>query len=383
MAIRHRTPLIALILAPFALWALVLAWEHALLPLLSPAWRSGGVAPPSGEALPAPILEAMAVALDRSLPVESRLKAMGPLKINRRDAAWRAQVLSLARDDDPRVIAAALELFIHIAGAPDDEFDRRSLIPQLTAAMAHPDPQVRRAAFGAVGRQFIHDHRYRSRAAAFWPQLEAGAQDPDARVRITALATMMRGDPGTAEREAILRRGVNDPDPQVRRAVVGWLGSPKTETREREALLERALKDPDAGVRQAAADAGQQWSSRKRACPVELWQQWRAGEYSKVAMTVLTAVTVAAPVLIGGAFFLYFMARLLTYAWQRRWRALLVVPVMAAWAAASYGMFLVYFTAGHMRIPDLWHALQVAGVLWLAVAVYAAAGWGLHYAVRR
>ncbi|MBI3918766.1 MAG: hypothetical protein HY322_17375 [Betaproteobacteria bacterium] len=198
MAIRHRTPLIALVLAPFALWALVLAWEHALLPLLSPAWRSGGVAPPSGEA-----------------------------------------------------------------------------------------------------------------------------------------------------------------------------------------PLERALKDPDAGVRQAAADAGQQWSSRKRAWPVDLWQHWRAGEYSKVAMTVLTAVTVAAPVLIGGVFFLYFMARLLTYAWQRRWRALVVVPVMAAWAAASYGMFLVYFTAGHIRIPDLWHALQVAGVLWVAVAIYAAAGWGLHYAVRR
>jgi hypothetical protein len=60
-----------------------------------------------------------------------------------------------------------------------------------------------------------------------------------------------------------------------------------------------------------------------------------------------------------------------------------MLEVIAAWAAASYGMFLVYFTAGHMRIPDLWHALQVAGVLWLAVAVYAAAGWGLHYAVRR
>lgn len=40
MAMRHRTPLFALILAPFALWALVLAWEHALLPLLVSVWRS-------------------------------------------------------------------------------------------------------------------------------------------------------------------------------------------------------------------------------------------------------------------------------------------------------------------------------------------------------
>jgi len=41
--------------------------------------------------------EPMAVALDRSLPVESRLKAMGPLKVNRTDAAWRAGVIALAR----------------------------------------------------------------------------------------------------------------------------------------------------------------------------------------------------------------------------------------------------------------------------------------------
>ena len=383
MAIRHRTPLIALVLAPFALWALVLAWEHVLVPLYVSLWRSDVVAPSAGEAPPAPILDAMAAAGNRALPVESRVKAIGVLKVNRRDAAWREQVLSLARDDDPRVVAAALELFIHIAGAPEEDFDRGSLIPRLTTAMAHADPQVRRAAYAALGRQFVHNHRYRGRAVDFRPQLEAGAQDPDATVRINALAAMLRGDPAAAGRDAILTRGVNDPDPHVRRVVVSWLGSPKTETREREALLGRALKDPDAGVRQAAVAAGQQWNARERSWPVELWQQWQAGEYSKVGLAVLTAATVAAPVLTGGVFFLYFMARLLTYVCQRRWRALVVVPVMAAWAAASYAMFLLYFMAAHMRTADLWNALQLAGVLWLASAVYAAAGWGLHYAVRR
>ena len=325
----------------------------------------------------------MSVALDRSLPVESRLKVFGALKVNRRDAVWREQVLTLAREEDPRVAAAALELFTHIDGAPEEEFDRRSLIPQLTASMSHPDPQVRRAAFGALGREFTHNPRYRNRAADFRPQLEAGAQDPDAIVRINALAAMLRGDPDAAERETILKRGLNDSDPHVRRVVVSWLGSPQMETSVREALLEQALKDPDAVVRQAAVEAGQQWSSRKRGWLVELWQQWQAGEHAKVGLAVLTAVTVAAPVLVGGVFFLYFMARLLTYIYQRRWRALVVVPVLAAWAAASYGMFMLYFMAAHMRSTDPWNVLQLAGVLWVAVAVYAAAGWGLHYAVRR
>jgi hypothetical protein len=249
--------------------------------------------------------------------------------------------------------------------------------------MSHPDAPVRRAAYATLGRQFVHNHRYRSRAADFRPQLDAGARDSDATVRIHALATMLRGGLGMEEREAILKRGMNDSDPHVRRVVASWLGSPKTETREREALLEHALKDPDADVRQAAADAGRQWRSRKRSWPVELWQQWQAGEHSKVGLAVLTMATVAAPVVVGGAFFLYFMARFLTYVYQRRWRALAVVAVMAAWAAASYGMFTLYFVAGHMRGNDVWQVLQLAGVLWLAVAVYAAAGWGLHYAVRR
>jgi hypothetical protein len=37
---RRRTPLLALILAPLGLWGLVLAWEHALLPLYVSLWHS-------------------------------------------------------------------------------------------------------------------------------------------------------------------------------------------------------------------------------------------------------------------------------------------------------------------------------------------------------
>lgn len=325
----------------------------------------------------------MSVALDRSLPVETRLKAMGPLKVNRKDPAWREQVLSLARDDDPRVIVEGLGLFFHIAGAPDDDFDRHSLIPRLTEASSHPDSRVRVAAFGTLSGLFVHDPRYRSRAHDFRPQLEAGAQDPDAAVRVVALVAMLRGDPGAAEREAILKRGLADADPHVRQVVASWLGSPQTQARDREGLLERARQDPSAEVRLAAAAALKEWSSRQRAWPIELWQLWRAGEYSKVGLMVLTAVTVAAPLLIGGIFFIYYMARLLTYLYERRWRALAVVPVMATWAGASYGMFLLYFGAAHTGYLGAGKVLPLAGVLWLAIALYAGAGWGLHYAVRR
>lgn len=37
---RRRTPLIALLLAPIALWAVVMAWNRVLLPLSVKMWRS-------------------------------------------------------------------------------------------------------------------------------------------------------------------------------------------------------------------------------------------------------------------------------------------------------------------------------------------------------
>jgi len=292
-------------------------------------------------------------------------------------------VIALTRDPDPRIVVAALELLRYVGGAPEDAFDRDALIPQLSASMAHPDPQVRRAAYAALGRQLGPNGPYRSHAAEFRPALEAGTQDPEPPVRVVALASLMRIAASTAEHDAVLERAFADPDPYVRRNVVGWLGSPRAETGKREALLALALADPDPDVRRAAEAAQQKWLTRPRSWPVEWWQLWQAGDYKKLGLTALTAVTVAAPVVVGLAFFVYFMARLLTYLYQRRWRALAVVAVMAAWAAASWGMFLVYFTAGHASRLDGWQTLGLAGILWLVVALYAGLGWGLHYAVRR
>ena len=180
-----------------------------------------------------------------------------------------------------------------------------------------------------------------------------------------------------------MQRGLNDADPYVRRMVVSWLGSERTQTSRREDLFEQARRDADADVRAAAAQAQQEWDGRERAWPLALWQTWQAGERGKVGLTALTAVTMAAPVLIGVAFLLYFTARLLTYLYQRRWRATAVIPVMAIWVAASYGMFVLYFAAGHAGNLDAGEIAVLAGILWAAIAVYAAVGWGMHYTVRR
>jgi len=328
--------------------------------------------------------EPMAVALDRSLPVESRLKAMGPLKVNRRDAEWRAGVLALARDADPRIAVAALELFQHIEGGPDDAFDREQLLPQLDAAMRHADPWVRRAAFNALASLLRDYGRYRAHTGNFRAQLEAGARDPDARVRITALATLIRIAPSSDERDALLERALTDSDPFVRANLVGWLFAPRAETPQRETLLARALADSDPDVRRAAEAAQDKWQKRPRSWPFEAWRLWQAGEHEKLGLTALTAVTVAAPIIVGVVFFVYFMARLLTYLYQRRWHALAAVAVMALWAAAGYGMFLLYFVAAHAGSRlDLVKAFVLAGILWGAVALYAGLGWALHYAVRR
>jgi hypothetical protein len=176
---------------------------------------------------------------------------------------------------------------------------------------------------------------------------------------------------------------MNDPDPYVRRVAVSWLGSPRIKTNQRQEFIAKALNDPHPDVRRSAEASQRAWQTRKRAWPVELWQKWQAGERGQVGMEILIFVTVATAVLIGGIFLLYYMARLLTYLHQRRWRAAAVVPVMATWVAASYGMFMLFFVAGMAGDVDAGETAILAAVLWGAIALYAGLGWGLHYAVRR
>ena len=56
---------------------------------------------------------------------------------------------------------------------------------------------------------------------------------------------------------------------------------------------------------------------------------------------------------------------------------------MATWVAASYGMFMLYFMAGMAGDLAASKTAILASILWGAIAVYAALGWGMHYAVRR
>jgi len=323
-----------------------------------------------------------ALAMDTSVPVATRLKALKIIGGSRIDPEAFAQIAALARDSETEIATAALGMFPWLARAPDDDFDQRVLIPALARAMSDPDPLIRKAAYGALSTISVQRPAY-LRAADLPAQLEAGAADPDPKVRVIALVAMLRGAGGTAQRDAILERGMADPDPYVRRMAVSWLGSPKIETNQRQALIAQASNDPDPAIRASAATSQQDWESRERAWPVKLWQLWQAGESGQVGMTVLIAVTVATPILIGAIFLLYYMARLLAYLHQRRWRAAAVAPVMAAWTAASYGMFMLYFLAGMAGNRGAGETAVLAAVLWGAIGVYAALGWGMHYAVRR
>ena len=327
--------------------------------------------------------EPLALLMDASQPVERRLVALRIIRSTRIEQAAYEDLASLVRDADTRIVIAALEIFHYLARSPGDAFDRRVLIPELTRTMSHPDPKVREAAVGAVSRIAIHRPEYASRATELQAALEAGATDPAPQVRVVALAAMMRGNPGRSERAAILERGLTDADPYVRRQIVGWLGSPRGRYPDRDAWLERMVKDPDPDVRKIALMAEQEWRARKRAWPIELWHLVRAGEYEQVAMSGLIAITVAAPVLIGGIFLIYYMARLLTYSVRRSWRAAAALVVIGVWIAAGYGMFFLYFAAGNAGLTDRGDLLLAAAILWGVIVMYAGLGWGMHYAIRR
>ena len=324
----------------------------------------------------------LSLALDRSRPVGDRLQGLRVIQSARIDAAAFPALAALAHEDDKQIAIASLGPFHHLARDPGIDFDRRVLIPELEQAMSNTDPRVREAAYAALSTIAVHRPAY-LQAADFPARLEAGARDPDPKVRVIAFVAMLRAAPDTSASDAIIARGMSDADTYVRRNAAGWLASDRIRTARREDLIGVALNDPDPSVRNVAESSQASWNSRKRAWPVELWRTWRAGEYAEVGKTILVAVTVAAPVVIGVVFLLYYTARLIAYVVQRRWRALLVLPVVAAWAAASYAMFLLYFTAGHIGHPSPWEFAAAAAILWAAISVYAALGWGMHFAVRR
>ncbi len=323
----------------------------------------------------------LSLAMDTSEPVEARLRALQIIRGSGIDPADDERIAALAQDPQTEIAVAALGMFRWLGGAPGDDFDQTVLIPALTRAMSNPDPLIRYAAYGALSTMSLHRPAY-LHAADFPAQLEAGANDPDPKVRVVVLVALLRDAGGTAQRDEIVERGMSDPDPYVRRNAVSWLLSPKTRSSQRQALMAQALNDPDPTVRRAAAASQQDWESRERAWPIELWRLWHTGERGKVGMRILIAVTVAPPILISGIFLLYFMARLLTYLQQRRWRAAAVVPVIAIWAVASYGMFMLYFVSGFAGDVDARDTAILVGILWGAIAAYTALGWGMHYAVR-
>ena len=321
----------------------------------------------------------LSVAMNTSEAVETRLNALRIIKSDRIDPAAWEQIVALAQDPESRISVAAVDMFHYMARSADAEFDQRILIPALSRAISDSDPLIRYAAFGTLST--ISRNRPAYLLAADLPaQLEAGANDPDPKVRVVVLVMLLRDN---EERAAIIERGMSDLDPYVRSNAVSWLASSETMASQREVFIADALNDSDPNVRRSAAAAQQDWDTRDRAWPIELWRLWQAGERGKVGMRILITVTVALPILICAIFLLYYMARLLTYLQQRRWRAAAMVPVVGIWAAASYGMFMLYFMAGHAGNPDAGETAILTGILWGAIVVYTALGWGLHYAARR
>ena len=321
----------------------------------------------------------LSVAINKSEPTDTRLKALHIIRGARIDPSTYAQIVALARDPETKVAAAAVEMFHWLARSADNDFDQRVLIPALSRAMSDSHSLIRHAAYGELSTITRNQPAY-LRAGDIPAQLEIAANDSDPRVRVVILRMLLRDD---AQRDAIIEYGMNDPDSYVRSNVASWLGSIRMQTDQHQALLAKALKDPSPDVRQSAAAAQQGWDAHVRAWPTELWQLWQAGDRGQVRRTILNAVSLVMPILIGGIFLLYYMARLLTYLRQRRWRAVAAVPVMAIWSAASYGMFLLFFAAGRTGSLDAGGINHMANDLWPAVAFYAALGWVMHYAVRR
>ncbi|MFT4564965.1 MAG: HEAT repeat protein [Gammaproteobacteria bacterium] len=326
--------------------------------------------------------EPLELAVDTTEGAKARLSALQMLRSTPIESGDYAAIVALARDPDIDVAVAAIGIFRRLAATPSVPFDRDVLLPQIEWATVHTDAKIRTAAFSSLSTIAVHRRNY-PHAPRVATMLDRGASDPDATVRSTVLATSLRAARDGTQGERYLRRGLSDPNPEVRKNIVYWLFSEKTKTRHRQDLIELTLQDTDQSVREAALL--EQKKSRSRQSPwwSEIAREWQTGEHTRAALAIATLVTLAAPVFVGGGFLLYFAARFLTYLRQRRWRAVAIVPIVTIWCAACYGMFLLYFIAGHSGNTDVGETAQLIALLWLALGVFTLLGFGLRFFVRR
>jgi hypothetical protein len=326
--------------------------------------------------------EPLELAVDRTEETEARLLGLPALRSAPLKSDDYAAIVALARDPDVDVAVAAIGIFRRLVAKPSDPFDRDVLLPQIEWAATQPNARIRLAAFSSLSIIAIHRRDYPGapRVAAM---LENGASDPDPKVRLTALAATLRGARSGADAERYLRRGLSDPDPQVRSKISPSLFSERLKISRRQDLIDLALRDPDQSVRDAVLHEQEKSRSRESAWWSGIVRQWRSGEYTRSAMAVATLITIAAPVLIGASFLLYFAARFSTYLRQRRWRAVAIIPLAGISCAACYGMFLLYFIAGYTGDGDVGKTAQLIGLLWLAIGAFTLLGFALRVFVRR
>ena len=315
----------------------------------------------------------ISLALDLTAPVKIRLAAIKRAKSQVIKPVSYKHVLELAKDTDSQIRAAGVAILHSIGSSPDAEFDTQFLLPQLRSAMFDSDSLVRTAAYSALSKLFVHRPSYRHRVADFQSQINAGMKDANAKVRVTAMAALLRSKLSTKERDAILIAALNDNSPTVRQSVFSWVGYPGTKSNIQETLFAKAQQDPNEAVRTAAAKAQKKLKPRSR----------QSRSLKKHILSILAYVTMVVPIIVGGVFLLYYVARLLTYIGQKRRRAIAVIPVIMLWATASLGMFTLYFIAAYSSRSNTLETLQLTGILWVAILVYTALGWGMHYFVRR
>lgn len=322
----------------------------------------------------------LAIARDRQRSRDERLRALDVIRGLGVTPPDDAAVVALSADPDPAVGAAALGLFRQLARRPDNAFDEATLIPALQVALRHPDADVRVAAHGALSSIGTRVPQY-WQVNALAQQLAAAIHDPEPRVRQIALASKIRTSSNAAAVDDVLDQALADPAASVRANAVSWLASDRIRSGRRDALFDRALTDPDPAVQAAAQAARARWQSRERTWPVQLWRELRAGRYGNVLAAGFIVVTLAVPAILALTFPVYVVARGLTQAHERRWRALAAIPVLAVWGGASWAFFMLLFMLAHAG-DSPGTVAKSAAIVWAASAAYAVLAWVLHFAVR-
>jgi hypothetical protein len=300
--------------------------------------------------------------------------------LEKRRSDYLEKLMKTARDTSQPVNAR-----IRALGNAKTDYAQQDLFRDtVLLLLTDKDPDVRASAVRTL--LYLRKHpAYKADDGALLAYQERAAQDPAGEVRIAAMLNLWGLKLARDELLTRFAQVLEDKDPAVVTATLDSLRrhAPLEDGRI-EQLIEQHTHAGTADVQRSAELTLAHYRKRSPSMWARFMTTAKDIKHHGLRLYWLLA---GIGILVAAAFAVYYMLRIVVYVGERRPQALAAGGVMLAWVALTCGMVYLFivgvFAFGHNYLVPIRQQLLIDLVMSGFLLVYAALGWAMHYLIRR